>query len=238
MKKILSLVLVVACVTAIVKFVPGQILVRRPMPAAVPLSFDAATSTTGNGISSKTFSHTIGSSANFLLVGISYFDSFGKNVNSVTWNGVSMTNGGSRELVGATFKTQFFYLTAPATGTRNVVVTFSASIDDTVIGAVSFNGVNQSTPIGSLAGADGTGTDLSVTATSATGELVVDVFCLNGGTPVTPGAGQTQRYFATGSAGNIRGGVSTKAGATSTNMTWTQSSSGGWVHIALPLKPQ
>ena len=71
-------------------------------------------------------------------------------------------------------------LTAPSPGTANVVVSLSGSVD-VVGGAISFSGVNQTTPFGTFVSAQGTSASPSVTASSAAGQAVLDSYEANDG---------------------------------------------------------
>ena len=108
-----------------------------------------------------------------------------------------------------------------------------------VAGAATFNGVNQTTPLGTFASSIGTGTSASVSLSSATGEIVFDTVTAESVGSMTAGAGQTAHWntFA-GSSGAIGfGGASTEAGATSVNMSWSLGSSNIWAIGAVPIRP-
>lgn len=86
------------------------------------LAFDAAAqgSSTTNPL---TFSHTTSTNANrILFVGVRWYQ--GDNLTSVTYAGVAMTQINKRQdNVGNDAYTYLYYLTSPATGANNVVVT-------------------------------------------------------------------------------------------------------------------
>lgn len=204
------------------------------------VTFDAATSAGNYSASSITFSHTVGASANYLLVGVSWFDGGGRSITGVTYNGVSMSSVISQEdtSTGNSFKSHLWKLANPATGANNVVVTFSTTVDDIAAGAASFIGVNATTPLGTAAGASGVSTTATVNVSSATGEMVFDnILFDNRYFPANPAGGQTQRWTQNGSAGNVHGSSSTKAGAGSVTMSWTPTTSSIWVIVAVPVKP-
>jgi len=136
------------------------------------------------------------------------------------------------------------YKLAPATGSNNVVVTYSGTpgaSDAQESAALLLSGVHQTTPIGTPAKANGVGTAQTVTVTSAAGELVIDASS-GGSTYSARGAGQTGIPNANGwinvnnnsSGGN--GAWSYESGAASVVMSWTLSSD-GWQTVAVSFKP-
>jgi hypothetical protein len=156
---------------------------------------------------------------------------------SVTYNGVALTFAGAA--TNGTGRSEIWYLTAPASGTHSVVVTAPNATAVTAT-SMSFTGVNQTTPLGSTAGAIGTSTSPQVSLASAVGEPVFDVMGAVGTTaPTVAGATQTVRKTNTTSTGLDRVviGSSTApgAGATSVTMQWTIPSA-DWAEIAVPIQ--
>jgi uncharacterized protein YjdB len=191
------------------------------------------TSTSSTSGSTITLSHTINDSDNrLLLVGISARE---RNVNAITYGGVAMTLVGFANR-GTDSRVYIYRMLAPPVGTANIVVTFSGSLSKgAVVGAISYSGVNQSTPLGTFATANADATNPSVNASSTSGDLVFDVVALKNLNAMTAGSGQTQRWNIT--SGEIRATCSTEpATGTSTTMSWT-SSKGKWVIGAVSIKP-
>ena len=210
----------------------GMMLFASVSEAAIAI--DATSSGTGT-TSPITVSHPTGSGTNrLMLVGISGARSSGTvAVSGVTYGGVALSLVGT-QAYAAYQKIWIYQLVAPATGTADVVVTFSTAPNGgAVVGVVTFTGVNQSTPLGTFVSAQGTSTTPSVNVSSATGELVFDT--VNHYWPLTVGANQTQRWN-TGS-GNIYGAGSTESGAATVTMSWTASGSDTWAIGAVPIKP-
>ncbi len=204
------------------------------------LTIDVASSANGGGtaVSSLTWAHTCGASANLLRVGVSLRNGSSQTVTGITYNGVALTFVGAIAN-GTTVRSEFWKLAAPTTGSsQNIVVTLSAAAL-VIAGAESYNGADS--VLGAAVTAVGAGTAPSVVASSATGEIVADTLtCSSGaGRTITVGAGQTQRWnLQTGTSGadEISGG-STEAGAASVTMSWTISSSETWAIIAVPIMP-
>jgi len=111
------------------------------------------------------------------------------NVTAATYDGVALTPVGS--LSGNGFTMEFFRLVAPATGSNTCSVTWSGS-SSVSIGAMSWTGVDQTTPVsGFQSNLSGTSSN-SVTVSSSVGDFVVDAIAHF--QSQTVGSGQTQRY--------------------------------------------
>lgn len=121
------------------------------------ISFDNKNNSTEQlGVTSVTLSFTTGTLTNgILIVGISTRNSSNAaftHASSVTYNGVSMT--AVKQQDGPTYgntryiTAELWRLVAPASGTHDIIVTFPSSVQRTVIGGISFSGVDQTSPIG------------------------------------------------------------------------------------------
>lgn len=105
--------------------------------------------------------------------------------------------------------------------------------------AHAWTGVDQTTPFGTPATATGTSTTaVSVTATTAAGEVVIDTVSSNTGGHTT-GADQTQIRFnpATSGSTTVRGSASYQDGADGGVMTTTLGAAGTWAALAVSMKP-
>jgi hypothetical protein len=208
------------------------------VPASASIAVDSAASANGGNanVSTLTWSQTVANGTNrILIVGISLI---GVNpIASVTYGGVPLTLIGAVNR-GTTNRTEMWSLLAPPVGTANVVVTMSVA-GRVAGGSTSFTGVDQTTPLNTFASANGQSTTPAVNVPSAAGQLVVDTVTGPGdATPLTPGAGQTQRWQTTAGGGsNPLSGGSTKAGAAGTvPMTWTMGNH-PWSIAAVSLIP-
>ncbi len=205
--------------------------------AAQAITFDSASNTAGNAVSSLTWSHTVGAGNDrILIVGVSIRGN--GTVTSVTYGAQTFTSAGT-VANGGTNSAEIWTLVAPATGTANIVVTLSAS-KDFVAGASSFSNVDPTTPYGAFFSTTGNTSPISLAVTSAVGEVVIDTVMTNGdvGT-LTAAAGQTERWnnLTGANPSNARGAGSTKAGAASVTMTWTMGSGKSFSIGAISLKP-
>jgi len=211
--------------------------------AQAAIAIDNTSTGSGEG-STITVSHTTGSGSNrLMLVGISarrLSDPVGfPVVSGVTYNGVPLSTVGTYQNLNASFSPSaiwIYSLVAPATGTYDVVVSFSTlpTTWGAVVGVMTFTGVDPNTPLGTFASARGTSsTTATVDVTSATNELVFDTVA--GNNAFTVGAGQTQRWNARYSTYEYGAG-STEPGASTVTMSWTMASS-YWVIGAVSIKP-
>ncbi|MBI4848420.1 MAG: Ig-like domain-containing protein, partial [Nitrospirae bacterium] len=191
------------------------------------IAVDGTATNSSSTTSTVSWSHTVGTGSNRLLVvGVSFDARNSNTVSSVTYGGTALTNLRA-EGTGANFaRTEIWYLTAPASGSNTITVTIGGTATDklNMAGAVSYTGVDQTTPFSSNRGAAGTTASApSVSISSATGNLIFDIFATYRPT-TTPsqGAGQTLYWKNTtqGTTG-VNGGMSSKAGTSATTMSWT-----------------
>lgn len=173
---------------------------------------------------------------------------------SVTFGGVAMTKqrediSGDIDPGGATeyAATSVWTLTAPAVSTANAVATWTGSISNVATAACSsFNGVDQTTPIGPVGGS--TAASGATTVSTSVTPLVANAYLLDSvytgdDTGNTIGAGQTSR------SNRIVTGVSTDAASVSTEgpivtpasttMSWTPTGGGStfYAHSVITINP-
>lgn len=129
-----------------------------------------------NTQTSRTWSHTIGSGDNRILVVLAMArDSSGTGdevVSSITYGGVSLTSAGTVENTGIT-RCEVWYLSEPTEGTANIVVTYAGSCQTVSTMAASFFGVNLSNLAVVETESTGTGTSVSVATSGNIGDLVI-----------------------------------------------------------------
>jgi hypothetical protein len=208
----------------------------KPSGGSAP-SVDASSSSYSD--QKLTFSHTTAGSQRLMLVGLSIYNRGSETVSSITYNGDSLTSVGA-VANGTNARVEIWRLIAPDTGTNDVVVTFSAPLArNAIVGAITYTGVHQTTPLGSFAPATGTSTSASVNASSATNELVFDTVACKDCDSLAFGGGQTQRWNESILSGgdSVYSGGSTEAGDTSVTMSWTLGDSKAWSIGAVPIKP-
>jgi uncharacterized repeat protein (TIGR01451 family) len=189
---------------------------------------------------SHSFSYNSGTTGTnrVLIVGISYRNRDNETITGVTYNGVAMTQVGAVNNANDA-QVYIFRLVNPPTGANNLDVTWSSALNQgAVVGAVTYSGVNQTTPTGTFASNSGSSTTPSVTVTGAVGQLVFGVV---GGrtnnvdyTATTSGATQlwTSRPFNQQTSGSAQ----TLPGVASAALTWSGSNN-SWAAAGVSLNP-
>jgi hypothetical protein len=181
----------------------------------MPIAFDASSNATTGFGDNLTWSHTCTGADRALFVAVAVAGS--PTISGVTYNGIAMTavETGDAEV-------RLFGLLNPATGSNNIVASFSG-LDAAAAVAASYTGVDQTTGWNNVvASATGNGSP-SISVTSATGNLVVGASLyldLSGQSVQTVGADQTSRgSVASGASYAI---LSDEAGAASTTHSYTR----------------
>ncbi|MBI5504690.1 MAG: DUF11 domain-containing protein, partial [Deltaproteobacteria bacterium] len=205
------------------------------------------TSSTGTSLS---FAHTTAAGSDrFMLVAVATgAEGTSGSAAVVAANGVTYTVGATTQTL--TFvnaannstgenRLEYWKLLAPTVGAGTVSITITgATAKGITAGATTFFGVDQTTPLGSFASsAPAAGTSVSVTAGSATGELVVASVAWDSAPTVTTAAGQTQRWNRTTGNNLVTGAGSTKPGAASVTNTFTSNETQEAVIASIPVKP-
>ncbi|HET6352510.1 MAG TPA: hypothetical protein VFG89_10350, partial [Coriobacteriia bacterium] len=201
--------------------------------------------------SSVAFAHTTGAGTNrLMLVGVSWnCGTTDRSISSVTF---TPSGGGPAQELNLVKKQQasgtnlrysaIYSLLNPTADTLGTVtVTFSGAVSNGIVaGAADFAGVDQTTPLGTPAGANGSSTSASVTVGPITGnELVFDNVFQGGSSEsqtLVTGAGQSQQWNAF--SGNTRAASSIEqATGSSVIMNWTAATSSIWAIAAVPINP-
>jgi hypothetical protein len=191
-----------------------------------------------NGVSSVSWSHTIGGSDRYLVVAIGYTFSGGSVVSGVTVGGNAATLIARDVFAGSSnFRIDLWGYTAPPTGAQTIQVTFPLTASDVYANSSNYTGVHQSAPLGTPATANGNSAAPSVAVGSAADELVVDGVYHNGTATLTVDGSQTQRWQGDPPANDGTTGHSTEAGAASVTMSWSLSPSAEWAIALVALKP-
>ena len=210
------------------------------------ISFDAYSTTTASWPTSASFSHTIGSGSNRLLVvGISMeHDASGPSVSSITYNGQPLSKIDSRGITNDYYgRAELWYsleANLPSAGTYTIVVNTPTAPEELIAGAISLNGVAQQAP---EAKAESSADYLDTISTSITtltdGAWLVDAVHSGMEYGFTPNSGQTERYNRAGGGSTSRLAASTKevAVAGSTTMGWTQSGANRMAHEVAAFAP-
>lgn len=208
-----------------------------------PIALEAANAVgSASNVNSISVPLTIGGTGRYLVVGITVDTVAGSAISTVTYAGQALARQGQ---IGTNPLTEVWTLANPPAGTANVVASFGAGQSDQMaVGALSFTGVNLTTPLDvAVVPTSGNSNTASATITPATDNAwLVDVVSVNNGVAITMDALATRV-----SRWNLQlGGSVTGAGATlgpvspaaARTLQWTWG--GGnrrWAQIALALRP-
>lgn len=204
------------------------------------ITYDATSGNIGLWVTSDSFAHTCTGDDRLLLAWV-FFDrgNGAYNVSSLSYGGASLTqfetyNNGNEYV-------ELWRLVNPAAGSNTIVATYN-NIGPTAkaaIRVVSYTGVNQTTPLGTLVSAAGTSKTPSVTVSSASGEVVADfVDVYSAGFNLAVGDDQTARWEGDAATNGLRAfGISDESGAASVTMSWSIATTDSWMIGAVPIKP-
>ena len=179
------------------------------------LTFDATASSSTTSGTSLTYSHTVASQSNRVLVVGVY--SSGGDPSGVTYDGDALTKLTSISNGSGSYSS-IWYKATPSTGSNSIVV--SVSSGHIFSSSVSYYNADIDTPLADGQTANGSGTTSTITA-NAGNDVIFDVLGVaNGSTSLSIGAGQTARQTLT--SGSHAAGMSTEVQSGSTTpMSWT-----------------
>ncbi len=217
-------------------------LLARPVRTDAAVVADAA-ATANTGATWQTSltipSFAVSGNNLLLIVGVAIQQTGGQYVTSVSYGSDSLSLVGTAGNSGV-IRTELWQVLNPTVGTANVVINVSGNARFAA-GVQLFTGVDQTMPLGTYGSANGNSTSPSVTVSSDTGEMVVDVVGNRYDTQPSTGSGQTLQWTdATISSTvyrNARASSSIEAGASSVTMSWTLSTARNWGIVAVPIKP-
>ncbi|MCX6049084.1 MAG: hypothetical protein NT075_28620, partial [Chloroflexi bacterium] len=210
--------------------------------ASITVVGSAASSNTTQTASSHTFSYDSGSTGSnrILMVGVSYRNNDSETVSSVTYNGQTMTSVGTDQIASGTpdGRVYIFYLLNPPTGSHNLVVTWSSALNQGgVVGAVTYAGVDQTTPLGAFNSASGTSATPGATIVSAANELVFGVVGGRTTSDFTVTGGGTSLWSARPFSGQTAGAGQSRTGASPNVALGWSGTNTTWVAGGVSLKP-
>jgi hypothetical protein len=206
------------------------------------IGFDNASSVVSNaGAGGLSWSHTIGSGSNRILLVCFFFQEQESSPTAltVTYNSVAMTQVGQFNMGQYDDTLAMFILkeaSMPTAGSYTVSVSFGATEYYAGGGAYSWDGVDQTTAAHNFQSGEGNTLTPTIDVTSATGEVAVDM--MKGQTADTLTSNQTQRWDRWDASGTLAGHRgSSAAGAASVTMSYTfGTSAAGWKMIGASIK--
>jgi hypothetical protein len=173
-----------------------------------------------------------------MLVGVSINNDIFETVASITYNGIPLTYVNS-ETQSDDARVEIWQLVNPPIGSHDVVITFSADLEQySVVGVITFNSVDQATPLGSFAGNNATSNVASVTVPSATNDLVLAVFSCETCTSVSVSSPATEQWNLLAGAGDeIGAGATHTGGGSQVTINASLGSSDHWAMGAISIRP-
>ncbi|MEI6607720.1 MAG: hypothetical protein WCP35_20635, partial [Verrucomicrobiota bacterium] len=214
--------------------------------ATISVVGTAASGSPSNTASNYTLSYNSGSTGSnrILMVGVSFNNTNARTVSTVTYGGVAMTLVGSSIITGSTTSgsESIYRLLNPPTGANNLVVTWSGALSySAVVGAITYAGVNQTTPTGTFASGSSTTTNSpTLNVTSGAGQVVFAV--ADGKSTAAYTTTGTSLWSAMPSSGNTAGAAqSSTAGTATVTLNWTgagtRNANKRWTAGGVSLKP-
>jgi hypothetical protein len=237
------------------RYAPSRVPWVAPLPSAAPLPWPAwvaplpliehvwrpglrnSVSKVGSTVQNEgittgaaiTTSFTVASGSNtVLLVRIVLTGQAISECTGVTYHGVAMTLIGRTNFAADRADTnEMWYLKAPDVGTFNVVCTFNTTDTGCTLGIDQWDGVDQTTSIGTYVHADAASSTPSLAVSGATGDMIVDVLGqYNQGTNTST---QTLDWSDNNATTNDSGAGSHAAGAASVTMGYTGTYANWWM---------
>lgn len=210
---------------------------------------NAGTSTGSTSISSLTLTSFNASTADFIFLGVSQWRAsdlaptatFNASQNFVVHASQTMADGAGVRRV------TIFKLVAPTQTSANIVVSWVGGVDEAVIGATAWVGVNQTTPLGTAVSTTFTGVsspvNISTNVTAVFGDVAHDCYSGSADSGISTTTNQTQRWCQQAATNTTEGGGSSAAGTGSPiTMTWNDVGHGGTpsnvhiVQVAVPIQ--
>jgi Tfp pilus assembly protein PilX len=160
---------------------------------------DSASSISRNNDDNFTFAHTVTTTGSnlLLLVGVVIRQDASQTVNYVRYNAQDLTKMGDMNTTG--LRVELWQLANPATGSNNVEVDVTGSKTGIVAGAISFTGVDQTTPVEASDFTQcGSGSPATTSVTTLTNNAwLVDILGATKSSSVSPtGSGHTSAWSA------------------------------------------
>ena len=185
------------------------LLLATVSSAWAAVTFASTAKTSANSVTTATIAaFNPGGAANrVLVVGLTFGQGAPTGV-AVTYGGVNLTLATGTSVTNGNAHTEIWYLTDPSLTPSNIVATWTGN-HDVVMGAVAFNGADQTTPVTNGTSANSATTAISLTITSAAGDMTMDtVGTLSVTAPFLSAPTQTQAWLST-TPTTVKGGGST-----------------------------
>ena len=214
-----------------------KVLATYTASASGPVTVDGPVSTVQLQDPPWSWSHTVGSGANRLLVVAIATSDKGKTPSGVTFGAASLTAAQTTSIKKAA--SSLWYLVNPAISTDTITVTYLNDPPGSVGGAVTFVNVDQTTPVSGAIGLTGDTTSPSVNVISATDDMVISVLGVMENPATATGTPTPTVHWSILEVGGKAFGIgTTQAGQTSVTSSFSVSGGGGfdWALSAVNIK--
>lgn len=200
------------------------------MSVAFDTKFQKASGSTASPFSyvsnAGTVAGSIGANNNRALIVALTFRGIASSAVSVTWNGVAMTQIGSKVSLAGTFELYLFGLIAPDTGAQTISASWTGGIGGVCLGGISVYNADQTTGWQNYATNTATSTSATVAVTTANGNMVAGHNCDNNALSWTQTSG-TKDWDERNFDGNFQGCHKASTGS-SESLSGTLGSSVAW----------
>lgn len=173
-----------------------------------------------------TVAGTIGSNSSRVLIVVLGFRVTGLTSVAASWDGVSMTAIGDVTAPSSTGRTYMFGLINPSTGNKTLLASWAGAASDVSLGGISVYNADQSTGWSNFNSATATSATMSVSITTASGDMAVGGAFDNNSSSATITAG-TSDWNERALDGNYQGAHNAASGS-SAALSWTLGSSKAW----------
>jgi hypothetical protein len=219
--------------------VVSLLVLRSDGKAASSIVLDATTICPPTEAGTITWPHTIGASADrLLLVDVAFQPNKNQAVASVEYDGTPLTRVAFRAN-GKQARAEIWAMVNPPAGTANVVVALNGpgphDTARTVCGATSYFGVHQTTPLGNPANNAGSTNQASVNVPGIVDETVHDAVAIGSATGITGGWQDLRWEDVFGSS--VRGAGGDAEGVGTVTVSWALSAQDQWAIVAVPIVP-
>lgn len=184
----------------------------------------------GNVATTVTWSHT-NTGGDFIAIGAVVEHS--GTTSSVSYNSVALSVKGTADNdSGSSARVSIWGLVAPATGSNTASVTNTTGYQASGY-AITYSGVDQTSPTSSVQTATGNSSTPSLSVSSSANSIVMDLCGWDNAANNSPTVGAGQTEVAAFGVGGPHSHGSYESGAASVTMSWTLSTTTQWAHVAL-----
>lgn len=195
--------------------------------------------TAGAGAGDTSFQHATAGTDRLMLIGVTFGGHHGSEITSVEYASSALFKVGALGNQDTSeSRAEIWALVNPDLGNHTVTVDFSSTTHVGVtIGVATFNGVDQTTPLGLFAADEGDSESPSVDVVSAAGEKVFGLVAVtdSDNASISPGAGQTELWDEHLVQAN--GAGSLEDGALLVATSWSLDDDDDWVAAGVSVRP-